>query len=173
MKPLKELRKIDFKLSSTQLFFSKVKDLPKRKIDMDVYLPSKDMNLQRDFVWDIHQKQQLIMSVFLERYIPYICVASLIDGDNDKLQIIDGKQRLSTFISFLNDEFNVKLEDRYYLLSELPEDYRRAFLNHDVFCQTAYEQFDRIFTDEDKIYWFSRINFYGTPQELNHLIKLQ
>ena len=105
MKPLKELRKIDFKLSSTQLFFSKVKDLPKRKIDMDVYLPSKDMNLQRDFVWDIHQKQQLIMSVFLERYIPYICVASLIDGDNDKLQIIDGKQRLSTFISFLNDEF--------------------------------------------------------------------
>ena len=175
MKSIKELRKIDFKLSSTTLFFSRIKDLSKKKIDMDVYLPSKKCNLQREKVWTLQQKRELIMSIFIERWIPNICVMSLIDNDDEKediVQIIDGKQRLTTFIDFLNNEFSIVLEDKEYFFKDLPADYQNTYLYYDIMCQRAYEDYDRRFTDEDKIDWFKRINFFGTPQEVDHLNKL-
>lgn len=108
MKTLKELRStIDFKLSSTDLYFSRIKDLPKLKLDLEVWLPTRNCNLQREKVWTIQQKRELIMSVFVERAIPPVCIMSLIDKDeknslgNDIKQVIDGKQRLTTFMDFL------------------------------------------------------------------------
>jgi len=177
MKSLKELRNIDFKLTGTELFFSRVKNLTERKLDFDVFLPSLNMNLQREKVWNLTQKRELIMSVFLERYIPSVCLMSLIDGDGvseaDVIQVIDGKQRLTTFIDFLNDEFSINLEGMEFYFSELPEDYSRAIAYYEIKSQVAYEQFERRFTDKDKIDWFSRINFFGTPQDIEHLKKLK
>jgi uncharacterized protein DUF262 len=177
MKSLKELRTIDLKLSSIDLYFSKVKELERRKLDMDVWLPSRNTNLQRGNVWTIAQKRELIISVFLERYIPPVCIMSLIDGDGvheqDIIQVIDGKQRLNTFIEFINDKFFIELEDMSYLCSALPDDYKKAVLNYEIKGQTCYEFHEKKITDDDKVNWFKRINFFGTPQDIEHLKTIQ
>lgn len=177
MQTLKQLREIKFKVSSTDLYFSKIKDLPRRKIDMDVWLPSKNKNLQRGNVWTLEQKQQLVMSIFYERYIPNICVASIIDGNgthpsDDLLQIIDGKQRLTAMMEFYQNVFIIDIEGQNYYFKDLPIDYKNAFAWYDIKCQMAYDDFDKKLTDQDKIDWFMRINYFGTPQEIEHLKSL-
>lgn len=176
MKTLKELRKIDLKLSSTEVYFSKVKDLPKRKLDLEVFLPTYNKNLQREKVWSLDQKRQLIMSIFLERFIPHICVMSLIDKEksvstylDDILQIIDGKQRISTLLEFLNNEFTVELEGKEFFLKDLPDDYKHAFNHYEIKQQVCNEEYELKITDDEKIDWYERINFFGTPQDADHL----
>lgn len=177
MKSLKDLRNIDLKLSSTDLYFSKVKELSRRKLDFDVWLPSRNTNLQRAKVWTLAQKRELIMSVFLERFIPSICVMSLIDGDGvhdqDIIQVIDGKQRLTTFIDFIDDEFSIEIDDNEYYFNNLPEDYRKAVLNYEIKGQTCYEFHEKKITDDEKVNWFKRINFLGTLQDIEHLNRIK
>ncbi len=177
MKTIKELQYVPLKLTSTDMYFSRIKELPQKKLDMDVYLPSIGINLQRYLVWTLQQKQELIMSVFYDRYIPPVRVMSLIEGNginvDDTLQVIDGKQRLTAFLEFLDNKFPVEIEGSEYLLSELPKDYQFTFNNYVVKCQMAYEQFDREITDQDKIDWFEIINFSGTPQDKAHMVKLK
>jgi hypothetical protein len=55
-----------------------------RKIDFDVYLPTKGINLQREKVWSLLQKRELIMSILMERFIPNICTLSLVDYNDKK-----------------------------------------------------------------------------------------
>src|SRR6478735_323809 len=68
----------------------------KTTIDFDVYLPSKKMNLQRDFVWTLEQKQSLILSFFKGIKIPKLSIIQYQDDSNSNnivtiLKIIDGK----------------------------------------------------------------------------------
>lgn len=63
-------------------------------------------DFQRQYVWknDAKLKSRLIESVFLEVPIPTIYTAEQDDGSE---VVIDGQQRLTTFCSFLNDEFRL------------------------------------------------------------------
>ena len=44
-------------LTSDQLFFCSIKHFEKKfeKLDLDVYLPSIGLNLQREYVWGLQQ----------------------------------------------------------------------------------------------------------------------
>jgi len=175
MKTIRELREVGIKLSSTELYFSRIKQLKGRNLDFNVLLPSKGINLQRDKVWTYRQKSELIMSVFMGRFIPNVCIMSLIDNndsENDILQVIDGKQRLTTFIDFLDNKFSVVLEDEIYYFDDLPKEYQKTFENYDIKCQMAYENYDKRFVDKNKIDWFKKINFFGTPQDVEHLERI-
>lgn len=176
MKTLQELQSLTFDVSSTEMVFSRIKDLPTRLMDMDVFLPTLNMNLQRDLVWSLQQKQELIISVFYKRYIPYISVMSLVNYNtvsDDKIQIIDGKQRLTTFLSFLNNEFSIDIDGECLYFKDLPDEYQREYRYYDIRCQIAYEDYDKRFTDQDKIAWFNLINFCGTTQDRYHMNKLK
>lgn len=180
MRPISELRNLNIKLSSNSLFFSKVKDLHRQKLDFDVFLPSLGINLQREKVWNNLQKSELILSIIYERYIPNICIFSLIDyseknpsNGNDIIQVIDGKQRLTTIIDFINDLFPVEIEGEYFLFSQLPDDYKFQINHYAISCQCCYDEYDKKITDQDKINWFKRINFSGTAQDKEHLLKLK
>lgn len=63
-------------------------------------------DFQRQYVWknDAKLKSRLIESVFLEVPTPTIYTAEQDDGSE---VVIDGQQRLTTFYSFLNDEFKL------------------------------------------------------------------
>jgi hypothetical protein len=180
MKSIKELRELPFTVSSERLFFCNIRDIGKRvssgMIDLDVYLPSKKMNLQRDFVWNLMQKRELVLSVFTGRKIPHISVMDDIPTSGDALDdvqlVIDGKQRLSTLRDYYEDKFSVELEGKDYLYSELPDDYQLAFGKHPILCQLVYSKDMEPFSDEDKITWFNLINFSGTPQDKEHMERL-
>jgi uncharacterized protein with ParB-like and HNH nuclease domain len=178
MKTLKELRDNPLKVSSTELAFSRIKDLPNRKIDLNVWLPSIEANLQRGDVWSLHQKRQLIMSIFMDRYIPHLHIMSLVDRTDestkdDILQVIDGKQRLSAMMGFLDNQFEIIIDDELYYLKDLPKEYQIYFNHYHIKAQIAYEDYNTPFTDKEKIDWFERINFFDTPQDINHLNTLK
>lgn len=176
LKPVKTLIFNELKLTSTDLYFSKIKNLNNRKLDFDVFLPSKGVNLQREKVWNLDQKRELIISILIERNIPNICAISLIDYNDERggdiIQIIDGKQRLTTMIDFINDGFTVILEDEEFLFSELPDDYKFKINHYEIRGQLAYDQYGQSISDNTKINWFKAINFFGSPQEISHLNKL-
>lgn len=180
MKLLNEFKTIKGNLSSRNLYFSDVRTLHRRKLDMEVFLPSRGFNLQRDFVWTLEQKRELIISILIERPIPNIAVMSVIDNsktyngiEDDILQIIDGKQRLCTIIEFYDNKFTLLDSDgKEYFYKDLSEIKQKKFRLFSIRCQIAYEDIGKPFSDEDKINWFRMINFTGTPQESDHMKKL-
>jgi hypothetical protein len=155
-----------------------------QKLDFDVYLPSKGKNLQRDFCWTIEQKRELINSII--KGIDIQVFSIIISENEDKsvvYKVIDGKQRLSTMIDFINDKFSIILCGQEYFYSELPnddikhEDIRNSIKytidNFYIHFNQTYEYWDDLISDDDKISWFEQINFAGTPQDIEHLNNLK
>lgn len=136
-----------------------------KKFDFDVYLPTKQMNLQRDLVWTIDQKRALIESIIVKRSIPPVSVIFTVD---DVYEVIDGKQRLSALISYLNNEF--KYCGYYY--DALPPDYKFQIERFWVTAYRLVENFNKPLTDAEKVEWFKWINFAGTPQDIEHIERL-
>lgn len=166
MKTIAELRnnKLNVREIATRLNYIK-----NQTIDFDVFLPSRNKNLQRDFVWSIEQKRELIISILLGRHIPHI---SYINRANETLEIIDGKQRLSTMIDFINDKFTILIEDNEYLFSELPKEYQKEILHFNIKGYEVIEEVGDTILDDDKINWFKLLNYAGTPQDLKHINNL-
>ena len=76
----------------------------KRKIEQELLIASPEF--QRANVWKPKQKSELIESILMGIPIP---VFYFFEDINGKQQVVDGKQRISTLLSFLNNDF--KLQD--------------------------------------------------------------
>lgn len=63
-----------------------------------------DPEFQRNFVWKTRQKSELIESVIMGIPLPLIYMAETMEGN---LVIVDGRQRLTTFFSYLNNDFAI------------------------------------------------------------------
>jgi hypothetical protein len=126
--------------------------------------PSKlnfNLVIQRNLRWTREQKSSLIESVILGYPIPAIYS---IKSEDNSLWVLDGKQRLTTLISFCKDEwelselpnaFGVDITGKKF--SELPEEFQEFF---DELTLTFY-QFERLTIDQrDQL--FKRLNS-GTP----------
>jgi hypothetical protein len=170
MKSIRELRsQIDFYPVETT---SRIKYFSGLDIDWNVYLPTISKNLQRDFVWTLEQKRELINSILIGRHIPHCAIVNIVnpnDKPNDRLQIIDGKQRLSTMVDFYNNKFTIVIDGIEYYLKDLPDDYQNAISSYTFRYYIVNEPYDTPMTDEQKINWFKFINFAGTPQDAEHL----
>lgn len=174
MKSLKEIRN-NHNLQPSEVC-SSTRYFKKLNIDWNVFLPSIGRNLQRDFVWNIEQKRELIFSILIGRHIPHCAVINIInplDEKSDIYQIIDGKQRLSSIFDFMDNKFSIKLENREYLFSELPDDYKLAITNFNFRYYIVNEEIGNVISDEQKIAWFKFINYAGTPQDIEHLNSLK
>ncbi len=170
MKPLKHYR-IDLDLKINPIS-SSIKYFKKLNIDFDVYLPTYGCNLQRDFVWSLEQKRELIWSILVGRHIPHLAFINSIGKNNEDLYlVIDGKQRLSAIFDFVDDKFSIVIDGEEFLHSQLPKDYvdeiNRFYFGYYV-CN---EPWDNRITDDQKVAWFKFINFAGTPQDIEHLKK--
>lgn len=147
-------------------------------IDWDVYLPSKGMNLQRGFVWSISQKRELILSILKGITIAPITVIQYRDDISNRLErktilkVIDGKQRLSTLISFYKGEFPILFEGKEYFYIDLTLQAQRELVGCFRY-NIAYEYPDKLIPDDEKIAWFDMINFAGTPQDIEHIDNLK
>ena len=123
-KSIREVQESSCQLSPREQTFQ-LKYLKKHKIDFNVYLESREMNLQRDYVWTLQQKRELIYSVIIGRHIPHIAILAACTKNWESIyQVIDGKQRISTLFDFLDDKFSIVLEGQEFLLSEVPKDYQ-------------------------------------------------
>ena len=82
---------------------------------------------QRSIVWSTQQKQELIESIL--DYSP-IGVLVLWTNKNNQIEIMDGQQRITTIISFLEDKFSIIPGEKF---SELDDDKQAAFGAYHVF----------------------------------------
>jgi uncharacterized protein with ParB-like and HNH nuclease domain len=173
MKTIVEIRN-SFDLDPKPLT-SRIKYFKTKTIDWDIYLPTRGRNLQRNYVWSIEQKRELIWSVLIRRHIPPCAIINTIDKEDESKDIyliIDGKQRLSTIFDFIDDKFTIIIENIEYLYSELPVDYQQEIANYNFHYYIINEPWDNRITDDQKITWFKFINFAGTQQEKDHLKSL-
>lgn len=91
-----------------------VEGLVKRMNREDVYLPG----FQRGFVWSRTDKSRFIESLILGLPVPTLFLAR--DSVTQKLNIIDGQQRLKTLQSYFNGEFSLAGK-------EIPEDLKGLY----------------------------------------------
>lgn len=143
-------------------------------LDTDVYLETRKMNLQRPLVWTLDQKRELIYSVLKGIYIPPITAVnhSMDDTHNNRvLKIIDGKQRLTSLLSFYKGEFSILFEEKEYFFNDLADQAKRE-INDCLRFDIAYSYHNAPISDEELITWFHMINFSGTPQDKAHMDNL-
>jgi len=78
-----------------------------KRIRNDRFILNPDF--QRDFVWPVKKQSRLIESCLMRIPLPVLYVAEAEDG---RIIVVDGLQRLTTFIRYLNDVFSLsKLGD--------------------------------------------------------------
>lgn len=134
-------------------------------IDMALYT-GVDFNpsYQRGIVWTKKQKETLLDTIFAGADIGKF----LFSVDNDKeayYTVVDGKQRLSTIVSFYLDEFTYK--GFYY--SELSEEYRYVFNRLSV----SVGQIREHVSEKEILGLFLFMNENGTPIDKKHLERVR
>lgn len=167
--------KIPVELSSPSMFEPKFKNstYDDYNVDLDVYLPTRGFNLQRESCWTLEQKQKLILSIFQQRPIPPLHVNR--KADKKTYEIIDGKQRYLALIEFQDNKFPLSINGENYYFRDI-EDKDKWRINHFTFDANYHYEHqnldDTILTDEDKIRWFLFVNDSGTPQQDEYLKSL-
>lgn len=149
-------------------------------IDFDVMLDN-GMPLQRDYVWTIEQKRNLIISMLCEKKFPAFYLICYTDDfiktgkNSDKLtfKVIDGKQRLSTIKDFIENKFPILYEGYEYYFSDLTSMQKYRINCYSMDFHLVYEYHDEKLGDEKYVSLFNYVNFGGTPQEIEHMKNLE
>jgi len=148
-----------------------VDDRPRKQYDFDIYLPKYGVNLQRPYVWKDYQQSEYIISILQERPLENVIVIQYEPEEGPiTMQIVDGKQRLTTIQKFLLGEIPVTINNKKVWWYDFDEDAKRYFKSR-ISCITAvvyYIYDDDNLTDDDKIRLFNFYNFAGTPQTEEH-----
>lgn len=139
------------------------------QIDYDIKL-SNGKNLQRDFVWTIFQKRELIKSILKGIEIPNF---AFVIYEHYLLRVVDGKQRLKAIEEFYNGKFGIIVDDIEYFIDDLDDNAKSRIITTTINVNPIYEYSDTKLSDNQLIAWFEMINFAGTPQDIEHIKNLQ
>ena len=116
---------------------------------------------QRREVWSAKAKSFLIETILKGFPIPAIYIRQKIDLRLKKTirEIVDGQQRISAILNYLNDEFTIsKVHNKRYgglKFSELSEEVQKSFLGYDLTIDLLVGA-----SDSDVLDVFARINSY-------------
>ena len=130
---------------------------------------------QREYIWDITKASRLIESLLLKIPIPSIYCAETEQGG--RYEIIDGQQRITSIINFLDNDFTLKNLEIIPVLNGLT--YKEMKKNHPdatSLIEESYIPFIRITKESDsdvKFDVFMRINQGSTDlneQELRNCL---
>lgn len=120
---------------------------------------------QRGDVWGIVRQRNLIRSILLGVPIPSIIINDRFSaGWGEEIAVIDGKQRITAVLKFLEGGLSVPgdwfgVEAELVALPELPINLQRSFRNIPI--QVSEGQLKTI---EAEIEVFELVNFGGVPQ---------
>lgn len=149
---------------------------PRKEYDFEIYLPKYGVNLQRPYVWKDYQQSEYIISILQERPLENVIVIQHEPEEGPRvMQIVDGKQRLTTIQKFLLGEIPVTINNKKVWWDDFDEDAKRYFKTRllNITAVVYYTYDDDNLTDDDKICLFNFYNFSGTPQTEEHKNRLK
>lgn len=114
-----------------------------------------DPDFQRDFVWDEDKQSRLIESILLRIPLPVFYVA---EDEQGRLIVVDGRQRLSTLLHFLDNRLSLKLKDRSELDGKRFDDLDVRLQNRVEDCQLLFYIIDRSVPERARLDIFERVN---------------
>lgn len=134
-----------------------------------------DVEYQRGLVWSLEQKQLLIESIYnnveigkfvvrkrsfkwVEQRVKEGKIANTAFND-----LVDGKQRFTAIVGFINNEFPDMYENYF---NDLSEKSKRKFISY---RHLTYVELDENATDKDTLSVFLAINFTGVPMSKEHI----
>lgn len=123
---------------------------------------------QRDYVWTENEQQKFLNSIRLGFPVGHYAI---IENDSfaeakayEWLEVVDGKQRLTTLKLFFNDEIPIIVDNESYLWSSLSLSEQRQFKSRH-FPSYVFKNPE---SDLDILEFFYFINFGGVPQSDSH-----
>ena len=132
----------------------------KRKFDSENKKIILDSDFQREAVWDIFQKSELIESILMGLPLP---IFYFNEDKKGRLIVIDGRQRLTALFEYLDNKFSLGK------LKVLPEFFRKRFSDLDIIYQSIIEDYQiqahvipPATPDRIKFDIFDRVNRAGT-----------
>lgn len=145
-----------------------------RLIDIYKYWIDKEIDLnpfyQRDLVWSKKQKLAYIMAIF-EKGIETKPTFIVNVVKEPRLEVLDGKQRITTLLDFIEDK--IKLENGK-VFSELSEKDKETILFHQIrYTRIIKQGYNNDLTDKEKVELFLEINELGTKMSEEHLKKIK
>ena len=128
----------------------------KRFIDDYIYRIDLDADYQREKIWSREQQLKLMDSIIKNIDIPKMYLAKVAGDENFDFECIDGKQRMSTLLSFLKPE----PEERPLTVSIAGENYTYKRLQKEL--ESLASKIDKLsFAPRDSI--FAATNAHAAP----------
>lgn len=149
------------------------KEMKLMELDFNVFLPTKNKNLQRDCIWTVEQKRELILSIIKRIFIPKITVVTKRGDRYNTFKVVDGKQRITTFIEFMTGKFGLVHNGIEYFYDDLADSLKMEINTYTFDADEYYEYDDEPFKDDELIQLFRYVNFSGTPIDKQHLENLE
>jgi hypothetical protein len=114
-----------------------------------------DPDFQRGFVWGKDKQSRLIESILLRIPLPVFYVAEDAQG---RLIVVDGRQRLTTLLNFLDNKLALRLKDRPELDGKRFEKLDVRLQNRVEDCQLLFYIIDRTVPERARLDIFERVN---------------
>lgn len=124
-----------------------------RRIEKHQYV--LDPDFQRDFIWPEDKQSKLIESVLLRIPLPVLYLA---EDKKGRMIVVDGLQRLSTFVRFLHDELALRKLDRKDLNGKMFSNLSSKLQNRIEDCNLIIYTIDSKVPDRAKLDIFDRVN---------------
>jgi hypothetical protein len=114
-----------------------------------------DPDFQRGFVWDRDKQSRLIESILLRIPLPVFYVA---EDNEGRLIVVDGRQRLTTLLHFLDNRLALQLSDRPELDGKRFNALDVRLQNRVEDCQLLFYIIDRSVPERARLDIFERVN---------------
>ena len=118
-----------------------------------------DPDFQRDFIWDEQKQSKLIESVMMRIPLPVFYLA---EDDRGRMVVVDGLQRLSTFCRFVDNDLQLRLNERPELHGKKFKDLVPKLQNRVEDCNLILYVIDAKAPDQTRLDIFERVNS-GVP----------
>lgn len=127
---------------------------------------------QRGYVWTEQQKNDYILNLFESKaeIRPVVVQYAVKDKNDDVLEILDGKQRLSTLFDFINNKITVN--GLYF--KDLTNEDQEFIMNHKIDYRRIMNRSNSSNLKlETRLQLFYEINLYGTKMTNEELKEVQ
>ena len=124
-----------------------------RRIEKESYV--MDPDFQRDFIWPEDKQSKLIESVIMRIPLPVFYLA---ENEEGRMVVVDGLQRLSTFLRFVEDKLQLRLPDRNELEGRRFSQLSSKLQNRVEDCNLIFYIIDSKVPERARLDIFERVN---------------